>query len=71
MQALLADKEKLEKDLKRLNDKLAFALSDCNAKDEQVKKQTKIVQEAVEGNISTLFIIINYELFLRVILPVS
>ncbi|XP_061341518.1 filament-like plant protein 7 [Gastrolobium bilobum] len=49
-QALLAEKEKLEKDLKRLNDKLAFALSDCNAKDEQVKKQTKIVQEAVAAS---------------------
>ncbi|XP_027360853.1 filament-like plant protein 7 [Abrus precatorius] len=49
VQALQIDKEKLEKDLKRLNDKLALALSECNAKDEQVKKQTKIVQEAVAG----------------------
>ncbi|XP_019429773.1 PREDICTED: filament-like plant protein 7 isoform X2 [Lupinus angustifolius] len=48
-EALLADKEELEKDLKRLNDKLALALSDCNAKDELVKKQTKIAQEAVAG----------------------
>ncbi|KAG4403777.1 hypothetical protein GLYMA_01G188200v4 [Glycine max] len=47
VQAPLTDKEKLEKDLKRLNDKLAFTLSECNAKDEQIKKQTKIVQEAV------------------------
>ncbi|TKY70593.1 Filament plant protein 7 [Spatholobus suberectus] len=49
VQAPLTDKEKLEKDLKRLNDKLAFTLSECNAKDEQMKKQTKIVQEAVAG----------------------
>ncbi|XP_061363625.1 filament-like plant protein 7 [Gastrolobium bilobum] len=47
--ALLADKEELEKDLKRINNKLASALSDCNAKDELVKKQTKIAQEAVAG----------------------
>ncbi|KAJ1414483.1 Filament-like plant protein [Sesbania bispinosa] len=49
VQALQADKEKLEKEVKRLNDKLAFTLSDCKAKDEQVKKQAKIVQEAVAG----------------------
>ncbi|XP_020217109.1 filament-like plant protein 7 [Cajanus cajan] len=49
VQAPLTDKEKLEKDLKRLNDKLAFTLSECNAKDEQLKKQTKIVEEAVAG----------------------
>lgn len=46
---LLADKEELETDLKILNDKLSLALSDCNAKDELVKKQTKIAQEAVAG----------------------
>ncbi|WVZ09891.1 hypothetical protein V8G54_014421 [Vigna mungo] len=49
VQEPLTDKEKLEKDLKRLNDKLAFTLSECTAKDEQLKKQTKIVQEAVAG----------------------
>ncbi|CAJ2646159.1 unnamed protein product [Trifolium pratense] len=49
VQALMADKEKLEKELKRLNDKLAFTLSDCNTKDEHMKKQTMIVQEAVLG----------------------
>lgn len=49
VQALLADKEKLEKELKRLNDKLVFTLSECNAKDDYMKKQTKIVQEAVSG----------------------
>ncbi|KAG2375973.1 Filament-like plant protein [Vigna angularis] len=47
VQEPLTDKEKLEKDLKRLNDKLVFTLSECTAKDEQLKKQTKIVQEAV------------------------
>ncbi|KAL2348376.1 hypothetical protein Fmac_002376 [Flemingia macrophylla] len=49
VQTHLTDKEKLEKDLKRLNDKLAFTLSECNAKDEQLKRQTKIVEEAVAG----------------------
>ncbi|KAK7386420.1 hypothetical protein VNO78_26639 [Psophocarpus tetragonolobus] len=49
VQALLADKEELEKDLKKLNNKLTSALSDCNAKDELVKKQTKIAQEAMAG----------------------
>ncbi|KAK4262318.1 hypothetical protein QN277_027894 [Acacia crassicarpa] len=46
---LLSDKEELETDLKILNDKLALALSDCKAKDDLVKKQTKIAQEAVAG----------------------
>ncbi|KAL9327645.1 hypothetical protein ACSQ67_002648 [Phaseolus vulgaris] len=49
VQEPLSDKEKLEKDLKRLNDKLAFTVSECTAKDEQLKKQTKIVEEAVAG----------------------
>ncbi|RDX89797.1 Filament-like plant protein 7, partial [Mucuna pruriens] len=49
VQALVAEKEELEKDLKRLNNKLASALSDCNAKDELVKKQTKVAQEAMAG----------------------
>lgn len=49
VQTLLADKEQLEKDLKKLNDKLDFTLSNYNAKDEHMKKQTKIVQEAVSG----------------------
>ncbi|CAJ1942851.1 unnamed protein product [Sphenostylis stenocarpa] len=49
VQALVADKEELEKDLKRLNNKLDSALSDCNAKDELVKKQTKVAQEAMAG----------------------
>ncbi|XP_015947118.1 filament-like plant protein 7 [Arachis duranensis] len=49
VQALLADKEELEKDLKRLNDKLTSAISDCNAKGELLKKQTKIAQEATAG----------------------
>ncbi|CAK8539699.1 unnamed protein product [Lathyrus sativus] len=47
--ALLDDRENLEKELKRLNDKLVLALSECSTKDEHMKKQTKIVQEAVSG----------------------
>ncbi|KAL5063986.1 hypothetical protein RYX36_025723 [Vicia faba] len=49
IEALLADKEELAKDLKELNNKLALVNSDCNAKDELVKKQTKIAREAVAG----------------------
>ncbi|XP_057421267.1 filament-like plant protein 7 [Lotus japonicus] len=49
VQALLTDKEELEKNLTELNNKLASALSDCDAKDELVKKQTKIAHEAVSG----------------------
>ncbi|XP_014509142.1 filament-like plant protein 7 [Vigna radiata var. radiata] len=49
VQALVADKDELEKDLKRLNNKLDSALSDCNAKNELVKKQTKVAQEAMAG----------------------
>ncbi|CAK8562437.1 unnamed protein product [Lathyrus sativus] len=49
IQALLADKEELEKDLRELNNKLALVISDCNAKDELVKKQTKVAREAVAG----------------------
>ncbi|KHN44205.1 hypothetical protein glysoja_045696 [Glycine soja] len=52
VQVPLTDKEKLGRDLKRLNDKLAFTLSKCNAKDEQIKKQTKIVQEAVASHVT-------------------
>jgi len=37
--------------LKRLNNKLTSALSDCNAKDELVKKQTKVAQEVMEGSV--------------------
>ncbi|RYR60235.1 hypothetical protein Ahy_A04g017306 [Arachis hypogaea] len=50
LQALLAEKEELEKDLKRLNDKLASTISDNKSRDEQVKKQTKIAKEAVTGS---------------------
>ncbi|KAL2333522.1 hypothetical protein Fmac_014735 [Flemingia macrophylla] len=49
VQELVADKEELEKDLKRLKNKLSSALSDCNSKDELVKKQTKVAQEAMAG----------------------
>ncbi|ESW27901.1 hypothetical protein PHAVU_003G242100 [Phaseolus vulgaris] len=49
VQALVADKEELVKDLKRLNNKLDSALSDCNAKNELANKQTKVAQEAMAG----------------------
>jgi len=38
------------KDLKRLNNKLDSALSDSNAKNELVKKQTTVAQEAMAGS---------------------
>ena len=37
--------------MKRLNTKLNSALSDSNAKDELVKKQTKFAQEAMAGKV--------------------
>ncbi|KAM5576602.1 hypothetical protein ABKV19_007444 [Rosa sericea] len=49
MEAILNEKEELEKDLKALSDKLASALSDCKNKDELVKKHANMAQEAVQG----------------------
>lgn len=46
--------------MKGLNDKLASVLSDCNAKDELMKKQTKIAQEAVAGNIHACLCVFIY-----------
>ncbi|XVF59381.1 hypothetical protein PTKIN_Ptkin07bG0271100 [Pterospermum kingtungense] len=47
VQSLMADTGELENELKILNSKLASALSDCNSKDELVKKHEKIALEAV------------------------
>lgn len=49
IEALLNEKAELEKDLKTLSDKLASAISDCNSKDELVKKHANMAQEAVRG----------------------
>ncbi|KAF2295292.1 hypothetical protein GH714_032474 [Hevea brasiliensis] len=49
IQTLLTDKAELEKELNCLNDKLSSALSECNAKDELVKKQAKMVEDAMAG----------------------
>ncbi|XWS45242.1 hypothetical protein CRYUN_Cryun15aG0119500 [Craigia yunnanensis] len=49
IQTLVADKGELENELKILNNKLASALSDCNSKDELVKKHEKMAMEAVAG----------------------
>ncbi|KAJ4836219.1 hypothetical protein Tsubulata_025593 [Turnera subulata] len=49
IQSLLADKEELENKLKNLTEKLASALSDCNAKEDLVKKHAKVAQEARLG----------------------
>ncbi|XP_015577504.1 filament-like plant protein 7 isoform X1 [Ricinus communis] len=46
---LLTDKVKLENDLKSLNEKLSSALSENNAKDDLIKKQMKMTEEAMAG----------------------
>lgn len=51
VQTLLTEKADLEKEIRILNDKLSSALAECNAKDEFTKKQTKIGQEAIAGDI--------------------
>ncbi|XAR57781.1 hypothetical protein NMG60_11026043 [Bertholletia excelsa] len=43
------DKAELERNLTILNDKLSFALSECNAKDTLVEKHAKMEQEAHAG----------------------
>ena len=45
----MADKGELENELKILNSKLSSALSDCNSKDELVKRHEKMALEAVAG----------------------
>ncbi|XP_021274718.1 filament-like plant protein 7 [Herrania umbratica] len=49
IQTLVADKGELENELKGLTIKLSSALSDCNSKDELVKKHKEIAQEALAG----------------------
>lgn len=49
IQSLLAEKAEMEKELKTLNDKLSSAVSECDTKDELVKKQAKMAQEAIKG----------------------
>ncbi|XWS41883.1 hypothetical protein CRYUN_Cryun17cG0120700 [Craigia yunnanensis] len=49
IQTLVADKGELENEPKILNNKLSSALSDCNSKDELVKKHEKMALEAVAG----------------------
>ncbi|KAB2058005.1 hypothetical protein ES319_A11G206100v1 [Gossypium barbadense] len=49
IQTLQADRRELENELKILNNKLSSALSDCNSKDELVKKHEKMAMEAVVG----------------------
>lgn len=51
MQKLLTEKTGLEKDIRILNEKLSTALSDCNAKDNIAKKQVKIAEEAISGDL--------------------
>lgn len=46
---LLTEKAKLEGDLKILNEKFSSALSECNTKDEILRKHEKMAQEAIAG----------------------
>lgn len=50
VQAASTDKAELEKELIHLTDKLSSVLSECNTKDELVKKHEKMAQEAMAGN---------------------
>lgn len=52
IQILQTEKAELERDLKILNEKLSFAHSDRNAKDELVEKHAKMAQEALAGKLS-------------------
>lgn len=49
VEAASTDKAELEKELKHLTDKLSYVLSECNTKDELVKKHEKMAQEAIAG----------------------
>ncbi|KAI3452001.1 hypothetical protein Pfo_008666 [Paulownia fortunei] len=51
VQELLTEKAELERDLRVLNDKLSSALSECSSKDNFAKKQVKIAQEAIAGDL--------------------
>lgn len=42
----------MEKELTILSEKLSSALSECEAKDELVKKHAKMAQEAIAGNVT-------------------
>ncbi|PON42986.1 Filament-like protein [Parasponia andersonii] len=49
IQALLAEKVELERNMKNLNDRLSSALSECKSKDELVEKHAKKAQESMKG----------------------
>ncbi|KAK3416244.1 hypothetical protein EUGRSUZ_H01691 [Eucalyptus grandis] len=49
VEAASTDKAELEKELKHLTDKLSYVLSECNTKDELVKKHEKMAQETIAG----------------------
>lgn len=40
----------MEKELTIVNDRLTSALSECDTKDELVKKHAKMAQESIKGN---------------------
>lgn len=70
VQELLDEKAELERSLRISNEKLAAALADCNAKDIITKKQVKIAQEAIAGDlISKKFKLLDFCLPPRAHLP--
>ena len=51
VQKLTNEKTCLEKDIQILNERLSSSHSDCIAKDNIVKKQVKIAEEAILGDL--------------------
>lgn len=54
----------MEGDLKILNEKLSSAISECNTKDELLRKHEKMAQEAIAGH-SPLFINALFDLIFQ------
>lgn len=49
LHVLLKGKAELERDIQKLNDRLSYALLECNAKDDFSQRQAKIAREAIAG----------------------
>lgn len=73
VQILQNEKEKvLEESVRSLDEKLASALDECNAKDELVIKFTKMAEEAMAGdNCISLFIHVVLMILSKKKIPVS
>lgn len=73
VQILQNEKEKvLEESVRSLDEKLASALNECNAKDELITKFTKMAEEAMAGdNCISLFIHVVLMILSIFFFPVS